>query len=69
MFSGCTSLTSLDLSGWDTSNVNDMSDMFKNCTSLKTIRMVGCNKETVDKIKAQLTTDGISLDKVNIKTE
>ena len=69
MFDSCSGLTSLDLSGWNMSNVTDMNYMFIRCTSLKTIRMVGCTKDTIDKIKAQLTTDGISLDKVTIVTE
>ena len=34
MFSGCSGLTSLDLSGFNTSNVTNMSNMFKNCSSL-----------------------------------
>ena len=34
MFSGCSSLTSLDLSGFDTSNVTSMEDMFSDCSSL-----------------------------------
>ena len=59
MFNDCSNLTSLNLSGWNTSNVTDMGGMFNNCTSLKTIRMVGCEQPTIDKIKAQLTTDGI----------
>ena len=37
MFSNCSSLTSLDLSGWDTSNVQYMSYMFSNCSSLTTL--------------------------------
>lgn len=69
MFFKCTSLASLDLSGWDTSKVTSMIFMFGYCSSLKTIKMVGCSEDTIDKIKAQLTTDGISLDKVNIITE
>ena len=69
MFQNCSGLTSLDLSGWDISNLYYMSGMFSSCTSLKTIRMVGCGKTTIDKIKAQLTADGISLDKINFVTE
>ena len=34
MFSSCTALTYLDLSSFDTSNVNDMSGMFSSCTAL-----------------------------------
>ena len=37
MFEGCSSLTFLDLSGLDTSNVTDMSRMFYGCSSLSTI--------------------------------
>ena len=70
MFNSCSGLTSLDLSGWNTSKVTDMGNMFKGCSApSKEIRMVGCNKETVDKIKAQLTKDGISLNNVNFVTE
>ena len=60
MFSGCTSLTSLDLSGWNTSKVTFATSMFEGCTNLKTIKMIGCEQPTIDKIKAQLTTDGIT---------
>lgn len=60
MFYGCSAITSLDLSGWDTSKVTDMASMFTNCSALKTIRMVGCSQTTIDKIKAQLATDGIN---------
>ncbi len=34
LFSGCSSLESLDLSSFDTSNVEDMSYMFHGCDSL-----------------------------------
>lgn len=37
MFDGCSSLTSLDLSGFNTARATDMSSMFENCTSLQTI--------------------------------
>ena len=60
MFNDCSSLTSLDLSGWDISNVTNMSTMFKSCNALKTIKMVGCSQTTINKIKAQLSTDGIT---------
>ena len=35
MFSDCSSLTSLNLSNFNTNNVNDMSYMFSECSSLK----------------------------------
>ena len=39
MFYKCSSLTSLDLSSFNTSNVVDMSSMFYNCTSLITLNL------------------------------
>ena len=60
MFNNCKSLTFLDLSGWDTSNVTSMYHIFYECNALKTIRMTGCSQTTIDKIKAQLATDGIT---------
>lgn len=41
MFSGCTSLTSLDLTNWDTSKVKSMQYMFYNCSGLTEIKMGG----------------------------
>ena len=67
MFQNCTSLTSLDLSGFDTSKVTNMDYMFTDCNALRTIRMVGCTLETINKIKAQLETDGI-INNVTITT-
>ena len=69
MFNLCTNLETLDLSGWDTSKVTDMLSMFEGCSKLNTIRMKGCKQPTIDKIKAQLTADGISLDNITITTE
>jgi surface protein len=37
MFSNCSSLTSVDLSNFDTSNVTNMEFMFRNCSSLTSI--------------------------------
>ena len=37
MFQNCSSLTTLDLSNFDTSNVIVMNNMFQNCSSLTTI--------------------------------
>jgi surface protein len=39
MFSGCDNLTSLDLSGFDTSQVTNMSDMFNGCYELTNLDM------------------------------
>lgn len=41
MFQNCRSLTSLDLSGLDTSNVTNMSSMFASCRSLTSLAMMG----------------------------
>ena len=56
----CTSLTTLDLSGWEISNVTYIGGMFNWCQSLTTIRMKGCNEATINKIKAELASDGIT---------
>ena len=66
MFAGCTNLISLDISGWNTSKVTNMSSMFRSAP-LKEIRLIGCSEATVNKIKAQLTSDGIN--NVTIVTE
>lgn len=39
MFYGCSSLTTLDLSNFDTSNVTDMGSMFYGCSSLATLNL------------------------------
>ena len=52
--------TNLIFKDVDTSNVNNMNSIFSGCSALKTIRMVGCSQTTIDKIKAQLSTDGIT---------
>lgn len=68
MFETCKSLNILNISGWDLTNDTDMTKMFNECYYLKTIIMRGCNQTTIDKIKAQLKTDGI-LNNVTIITE
>lgn len=70
MFDLCDKLQVLNLSGWDLTNITNtnMKCMFGRCDSLKTIIMKGCNQTTIDKIKAQLKTDGI-LNNVTIITE
>ena len=37
-----------------------MNGMFNSCLKLKEIKMIGCKQPTIDKIKAQLATDGIT---------
>ena len=60
MFQNCSALTSLNLSGWNINNVTNIDSMFNKCSALKTIRMIGCSQTTIDRIKAQLSTDGIT---------
>ena len=47
MFSGCTSLTSLDVTGFDTSLVKDMYFMFFNCSGLTTLDVSHFNTSQV----------------------
>ncbi|MBQ3657991.1 MAG: BspA family leucine-rich repeat surface protein [Bacteroidales bacterium] len=47
MFAGCTSLKSIDLTGFNTSKVQYMAGMFSNCSSLKTLDLSGFNTENV----------------------
>ena len=47
MFSYCKNLKSLDLSGWDTSNVKDMSGMFYDCKRLKSLNLSGWDTSNV----------------------
>lgn len=47
MFLGCTSLTSVDLTGFVTTNVKTMSGMFQYCRALKQIDLSGFNTENV----------------------
>ena len=52
IFYDCSSLNSIDLSSFNTTNVNDMSDMFAGCSSLKKENIKIKNKN--DKILNQL---------------
>ena len=47
MFMNCKALTSLDLSGWNTSNVTDMGSMFGNCGALTSLDLSGWNTSNV----------------------
>jgi surface protein len=52
MFSGSTSLTSLDLSGFDTGSVAEMGSMFAGCESLSTLDLSGFNTSSVTSMVA-----------------
>ena len=47
MFYGCSNLTSIDLSSFDTKNVTNMSGMFCGCSNLKQINLSSFNTEKV----------------------
>ena len=47
MFSGCSSLTTLDVSGFDTSKATSLSSMFSGCSSLTTLDVSGFNTSRV----------------------
>ncbi|MBQ7680620.1 MAG: BspA family leucine-rich repeat surface protein [Oscillibacter sp.] len=47
MFSGCTSLTSLDLSALDTSSATNVQQMFFDCANLATLDLTGWNTANV----------------------
>ena len=47
MFSDCSSLTSLDVSGFNTTNVTDMDGMFSGCSSLTSLDVSGFNTTNV----------------------
>ena len=47
MFAGCTSLTSLDLSGFNTQNVTNMGSMFLGCSGLTSLDVSGFDTKNV----------------------
>ena len=52
MFSGCTSLTSIDVSNWDTTKVTTMQGMFYNCNKLTTLDLNNWNVSNVNSIRS-----------------
>jgi surface protein len=52
MFSSCSSLQTLDVSGWDTGNVTNMSNMFSSCSSLQTLDVSGWDTGNVTNMHA-----------------
>ena len=47
MFNGCSNLTKIDLSSFDTKNVTDMSGMFSGCENLRNLDLSSLNTEKV----------------------
>ena len=68
LFQNCTSLTTLDLSSWNTSNVTDMSVMFQNCKNLQTI--VGLENLDMSKVTnfTGMFNECASLTEINLPT-
>ena len=48
IFAGCSSLTSLNLSSFNTSNVTDMAYMFGACSSLTSLDLSNFNTEKIN---------------------
>ena len=73
MFYRCDNLQTLDLSGWDLTNLRVIGGcpptyaLFTYCKSLNLIYMRGCNQNTIDKIKSALKEVSI-LEQVTIIT-
>ena len=51
MFSGCNSLTNLDLSNFNTQNVTNMSAMFSGCKSLKKDHIITKDKKILEEFE------------------
>ncbi len=51
LFAGCSSLTTLDVSGFDTSNVTDMQYMFSGCTNLASLDLSNFNTAKVTNMR------------------
>lgn len=71
MFQDCSSLTSLDLSGFKTDKVTDMSSMFNGCSNLTSLDLSGFNTENVNKMGSMFRdcSSLTSLDLSGFKTE
>lgn len=55
MFHGCNKLTSIDLSGFDTSNVTNMGGMFSGCSSLTSLDVSSFNTANVTNMESMFT--------------
>ena len=71
MFFGCSSLTSLDVSGFKTDNVTGMNSMFTNCSSLTSLDVSGFKTDNVTDIGGMFSDcSGLtSLDVSGFKTD
>ena len=57
MFTNCTSLTSLDLSTWNTRSLTDMNQAFQNCTSLTKLNVSGWDVSKVTNMTLAFAED------------
>ena len=70
MFRGCSDITEMDLSNFDTSQVTYMSDMFSDCTSLTSLNLLNFNTSKVTRMNYMFhnCTSLISLNISNFDT-
>ena len=71
MFSGCRSLTSLDLANFNTKQVTDMNEMFRDCSSLKSLNLSNFNTSQVTNMHGMFSSCSSlkSLNLSNFNTE
>ena len=65
MFYDCNKLTSINLSNFNTENVNNMSYMFSNCTSLKKLNLSNFNTKNVTNMDSMFS-NCYSLEELNL---
>ncbi|MBQ2954925.1 MAG: BspA family leucine-rich repeat surface protein [Clostridia bacterium] len=65
MFSGCSALTELDVSGFDTSNVRNMLSMFYGCSALTELDVSGFDTSAVETMRTMFY-ECSSLKKLNV---
>lgn len=66
-FNGCSSLTSIDISSWDTKNVISMKNTFKGCSGLISISIYGIDTSNVTDMTG-LFTGCSSITKIDLST-
>ena len=60
MFSGCSSVSELDLSGFDTASVTDMAFMFSGCNSLTSLNLAGWDTSNVSNMLGMFGGCGVT---------
>jgi surface protein len=59
IFSGCSKLTTIDLSSFDTKNITDMNDIIFGCSNLKKIKINNINSN--DSLIKELSRHNIKI--------